>query len=297
MKKISQILLIAAFGVSLIGCSTVNSAHGSVKGNVTKRMQFVVDNLVDSYNSLDSTGYRRHFGPELLVSTSPGSIGEVFRDSHRDYGKIEKFDIDASDDGRSATLTLYMERLTFDVRLRLARNGKLTQFDWQANRTSSDNSSQSSVQIDYQKFTERFVAAIRDSNLVDFYEIVSFDDGSGEELTIDDAAGMLGRIRASGEITNVLDYEVLESGELSLPITFSDSDVNTLEFIFAFSETGELSQIKLTNYAPKESIGKTLADIGADTTLTADLHSLSKLRDLYNADEGKVRFIALLSPT
>jgi len=128
--RYSALVIVALFSVSLIGCSESDSSKGSVKGNVTERMQSVVDNLVTSYNTLDSANFRRHFGPALLVDASLGATGQLIRESQSENGKIAKVDIEASADGRSAVVTFHMEKNTFNASIELDFNGRMTVFDW-----------------------------------------------------------------------------------------------------------------------------------------------------------------------
>ncbi len=158
MKRITQLVFVTALSASLLGCSAANSRKGSVSGNVTKRMQLVVDNLVSSYNTLDSVNFRRHFGPRLLVEATLGATGKLLRDSQRDNGKIEKYDIDASDNGQAAVVTFHMEKETYDIQLRLNESGRITLFDWTLKvsdggaNSRSDSRASANAQIDYLEF-------------------------------------------------------------------------------------------------------------------------------------------------
>ncbi len=130
MKRFFSLAVAVALAGSLAACSTTNSTKGAVKGNVTERMQVIVDNLITTYNTLDSVNFRRYFGPTLLREKSLLSTGALLRDAQTRNGKILKADIDASADGLSAVVTLHMERQTYDVKIELFSNGRLKVFDW-----------------------------------------------------------------------------------------------------------------------------------------------------------------------
>lgn len=127
-----------------------------------------------------------------------------------------------------------------------------------------------------------------------FYDLTSSVEDSDEDYKIEDAAEMLGHLRSRGEITSARDVEILSDGQISLPIAFGEKAIG---FQFTFSQAGDPDQMKITNYAPGESRGKSFTDLGADTVYTADLRGLSELRNLYLKESDKVRLIALLSPT
>ena len=76
-----------------------------------------------------------------------------------------------------------------------------------------------------------------------------------------------------------------------------DDDGDGMEFGLALSRENKIEGIRVSNYAPYESEGKTLADLGSDTLRTTSIYDITGLRDDFVADSGKTRFITLLSPT
>ncbi len=125
------LLVVVTFSsISLTGCSGADSSKGSTKGNVTERMQLVVDNLVTSYNTLDSENFRRHLGAKLLVENPLVATGRQLRDSQQENGRIERVDIDASADGHSAGVTFHFEKRTFESNIKLDFDGRVISFDW-----------------------------------------------------------------------------------------------------------------------------------------------------------------------
>lgn len=165
MKRFLPLVPVIALGLLIMSCSTARSTRGSVKGNVTERMQLIVDNLVSTYNTLDSVNFRRYFGPELLVRAPLDATGKLLRETQRENGKIQKADIDASADGLDAVVTLHLEKQTYNVMVHLNEGGRVTLFDWSIKRSRSEDGPGSVSQTAensarYQEFADRFISSI-----------------------------------------------------------------------------------------------------------------------------------------
>ena len=121
------------------------------------------------------------------------------------------------------------------------------------------------------------------------------EEDDEDEWTVEDYAGMIQNLRSrAGDVGETGPIVVQSSNSVWFHINFAK---NAYEFRLSFDSDDLITSLKLTNYAPSESDGKSLADLGDDTLKTSDLIDFDLLADRFRADSGKTRFIALLSPT
>ena len=73
---------------------------------------------------------------------------------------------------------------------------------------------------------------------------------------------------------------------------------NTYEFALSIDSIGEIANIKLTNFAPEETLTiLTWADLGDDTLRVTTIEKLSSLKEAFKKEDGSVRLVSILSPT
>lgn len=263
------------------------------------RMQSVIDNLVKSFNATDSVGYISDYSWDMAAENSLSEVGASIRGAIESDGKIENHSARISEDGRRALLVLKTESRSYDVHLRLNKQGMLDRETWMPHKTDPSERAalsdkvESDLRLRYTPVLESWVEAIRADDADLFFSLFT-PAVSEDDMTLEDATDILGRMRGRGEIDRVGDIEITEPGEALLPLFFERMD---LAVYFNFSNDDLIDMMRMTNYAPVESEGKSLADIGADTARTSDLLDFSKFQEMFNSDSGKTRLIALLSPT
>ncbi|MCH9031375.1 MAG: hypothetical protein IIB00_03850, partial [candidate division Zixibacteria bacterium] len=89
--------------------------------NQIDRMNQVIDNLIASYNAVDSVSYRKHFSPKFLIDVSLSDIGESLRSGGSDegFGKIVRADREIDSNGDRAIVVLHFEKNAYDMHLRI----------------------------------------------------------------------------------------------------------------------------------------------------------------------------------
>ena len=97
-----------------------------------------------------------------------------------------------------------------------------------------------------------------------------------------------------GVIEDYGPIELTASGGVFFPIIFENSP---MEFHLDFDPDNKITGVRITNYAPRESVGKSVADLGEDTLRTHDLNDYNELAERFAADSGHTRFVTILSPT
>ena len=145
----------------------------------------------------------------------------------------------------------------------------------------------------YQPYADQFAEAFRDTNAELILSLMKKDDD--DDKTVEDYHSFIAQMHGRwGELIETGKLEVNDPSSVLLPIYFEGQ---AMGFYMKFDETNKISQLKISNYAPPESVGKTYADLGADTLRTRDLLNFDQLQKAFEKDSGKVRFITLLSPT
>ena len=89
-----------------------------------ERVRELVLQLVESYNSGDSSGFRRDFSDSLLLTLDLEAVGGVFRDFRSSHGKIERAEIYliTREEGR---VLLRFERGEEDLHIIVDQKGKI----------------------------------------------------------------------------------------------------------------------------------------------------------------------------
>ena len=271
--------------------------------NQIDRMNQVIDNLIASYNAVDSVSYRKHFSPKFLIDVSLSDIGESLRSGGSDegFGKIVRADREIDSNGDRAIVVLHFEKNAYDMHLRIDKDGKLTRDTWLPNKAKWDDvitmtyDEIESERALYENTVNRFADAFMKK---DASKLVPLFPVKGEEedaLALEKYKQIFSMFEEKGGIQKVGEISYLGAGNVSIPLMVSD--IEGYEFIITVNSIGLIGDVNITNWAAKESEGKSLADLGADSLKTVDLTSVSQLADVFRADSGKVRFITLLSPT
>ncbi|MCH9024912.1 MAG: hypothetical protein IH931_06220 [candidate division Zixibacteria bacterium] len=145
----------------------------------------------------------------------------------------------------------------------------------------------------YQPYADQFAQAFKDTNAELILSLMVKDDD--DDKTVEDYHSFIAQMHGRwGELIETGKLEVNDVSSVLLPIYFEGQ---AMGFYMKFDETNKISQLKISNYAPPESVGKTYADLGADTLRTRDLLNFEQLQKAFEKDSGKVRLITLLSPT
>jgi hypothetical protein len=299
MKRAQRLALQATAGILvLVSCATSASAKDQ-----TNRMNQVIDNLIASYNAVDSINYRRHFSAKLLVSAPLSEIGEALRSGNSEdgLGRVVSADREISASGDRALVVLHFEKNVFDMHLRLDKNRRLARDTWLPHKSGWDEVTTVTTQeIDsereqYEDKVNQFAQAFIERDATKLVSLFPSVEDDPDARTLADHEQMVNRFEGRGEFVRVGDINYLGNGDVSIPLMMSDDE--GYEFVVTFNSLAKIVGLRLTNWAPKESEGKSLADIGADSLRTVDLKDISQLADAFRAGSGKVRFVTLLSPT
>lgn len=289
----------------LLGCSATAEPLGELP-KPADRFEEVAFNLIETVNSLDSVGYRRYFSPRLLVKYPLAEIGESLRDTKKQFGKIESFRIIRSSDGNRGVLVLNMEKNVFDAHLRLDKNGKLARDQWYPRFVEPGAAPEFSgaderrIKARFKPVVTKFFDAFGNEDPQAIYALLKEEDDGSKSASLEDISAIITRFNSRGGIKRLGEYQIESENEVTVPIDQGESKYGyefEYSFTFALNDQDKISKMSIANYAERESVGKSLADLGADTSMTSDLFDFVDLQERFDQDSGKVRFIALLSPT
>ncbi len=267
----------------------------------TTRMNQVIDNLLESYANLDSVSYRKHFSSKMLFDEPLSKVGSDLREASNSLGKMASAQREINSAGNRALVTMHFENNIFDMHLRLDKNGKLTRVNLLPHKdTWSGVSTMTAKEIGierkkYETKVNEFAKAFMEKDATKLIPLFPSTENDPDAPTLEDHEQMVNRFGDRGDFKRVGEIGYLGHGDVSIPLMTSDDE--GFEFVVTFNPLGKIIGLRLTNWAPVESQGKTLADIGTDTLKTSDLIDISALGDAFRADSGKVRFVTLLSPT
>jgi len=284
---ILSILFVMAGVFLAVSCSKKNESG----------LAMTVKDLVKAYNEQKAESYREHFSAALKEKFSLDDLIEVMNSNMEKYGPIENFELNISPDGSRGLVFLQMEKGKFDVHIRVNDSSKIERLTWLLHKIDpSENPLTPYITAEYRKLyqpiADELLKGIRDTNV----ELVMslFSEEGLTTWAEDDIRNFLGQINTRGVITKVGELEILAPSQVLLPIYF-ESDA--LGFYLNFDDSNKIADVACSNYAVSESAGKSLADLGEDTLRTTDLLNFSQLEEAFKRDSGKVRLIALLSPT
>ena len=263
------------------------------------RMQKVIANLIESYNNTDSIGYTSYFSVEMMAENTFGEIGKELTSSLKRFGPIESHTAMIDAEGRRALVTVKMTSASFDVHLMLNDIGELERDEWLDHKPDPMTSTGPSAEDEeaakkrFQPVVAKFIKAVKEQDAELVMTLFAADDE--DDWTVEDYRDFLKEMQERrGSIESVGALEVVSANEVLLPIHYERMAMGVY---FVFDKNAMVTGLKMTNYAPSESVGVTMADLGEDTLRTTDLTEFLTLQEQFNADSGKTRFIALLSPT
>jgi DNA-binding transcriptional regulator YhcF (GntR family) len=256
----------------------------------------MVDELVLAYNNQDAAGYREAFSEKLREAYALETTQKILNSNMKSQGSIVSHNTQLSPDGKRALVFLEMEQGSFDVHLRINEDNQLERLTWFPHKSDPSvnelsGHEQQLVQEKYQPYVDKFVQAIRDASAKTMLSLMAKDED--DDWTLEDCQSFLVQMNSRG-LQRVGDLEVLAPSEVLIPIYFESVDMG---FYLGFDKENKISGLRISNYAPSDTKGLLYSTLGADTLRTSDLRSFDRLRDAFASDSGKVRFIALLSPT
>lgn len=256
----------------------------------------IIDQLVLACNNQDAAAYRKTFSEKLKSEFSLERVKDILSTNMNGNGPIISHKTELSPDGKRALLFLEMENSAFDVHIRLNDDNLIERLTWFPHKTGPSETSLSGherhlIQEKYQPYVDKFMQAIRDTNAETMLSLMAKDED--DNWSFDDHRSFLIQMNDRG-IRNVGEIEVLAHNEVLVPVYFETGDMG---FYLGFDKANKISTMRISNYAPSESHGVSYTSLGPDTLRTLDLQNFDQLRDTFAADSGKVRFIALLSPT
>ncbi len=291
--------------LGLLGCSAAAEPLGDLP-EPADRFEEVAYNLIATVNSVDSVGYRQYFSPKLLVKYPLTEIGESLRDTKKQFGKIVDYKFIRSSDGNRGVLVLEMEKIIFDAHIRLDKNGKLARDQWYPHFVEPGAAPEFSgeeerkIKARFKPVVTKFFDSFRNEDPEAIYGMLVEEEDGSKSASVDDISVIINRFNSRKGIQRLGEYQIVSEDKVTVPIDQGDSKYGfRFEYAFTFEldEEDKITKLAIGNYAETESIGKSLADIGADTAMTSDMFDFVDLQERFDQDSGKVRFVALLSPT
>ncbi|MFQ5607263.1 MAG: hypothetical protein ACE5GA_04900 [Candidatus Zixiibacteriota bacterium] len=309
MKLIRRVSVISLLSLQFLS-ACARSGQSETKLSLpapTDRLEEVAFNLITTYNARDSVNYRRYFSPAMLIKYPLNDIGESLRLGVNRLGKIESYRLVRSADGRRGTLVLNLKEEVFDAHIRLDEAGKLARDEWMPRFVDPGSIAKFSA-AEIRKFKARFepvvakfVEAFRNKDTKALHGLLTERaENDPESASLEDITAIITRFNSQGGIKRIGELEFETASRAMIPIDQGESKYG-FEFEYSFTLTldndDRISEIRITNYAERESVGRSLADLGADSAMTSDLTDFVQLRERFDQDSGKARFVTLLSPT
>ncbi len=256
-----------------------------------------VKDIVQAYNEQKAESYMKHFSEALKQKFSLEVLSGILSSNMEKYGPIENYELNISPDGRRGLIFLQMENGKFDLHLRVNDSSNLERLTWLPHKADQSEAALSVEEADrikseFQSIADSFVVAIADTNAELLMSLMA--DKENNDMKMEDFKALLNQLHERGQFSKAGELEVTGPNEVLLPIYF---DSMAMAFYLEFGTNKKIAQLRISNYAAPESIGKTLAELGDDTLRTTDLLHFSRLEETFKRDSGKVRLIALLSPT
>lgn len=295
MKTVSKF-----FGTIVMLAVAIQPFHPGAVDASEDKLAAVINKLVSSYNNQDAQAYYDLFGPLLREEHSQEDISDVLRSSMSDHGSVVSHQSEISSNGSKALLILSMEEATYDVHLRINDEGKLERLTWSPHKSGrSDETRLSAEEASkymkrYSLVAEEYIQAIKAKDAERLMSLFAEDDDD-EPWTLEDYSEFLEGMNARrGEIKDVGEIEISKAGEFILPVFYENM---ALGFYIDLDRSDKISGLRVTNYAATEDHSEAIAKLGNDTLKTIVLSDFAQLEDQFRKDEGKIRFITLLSPT
>lgn len=262
------------------------------------QMQQIIDKLVTSYNKKDAVAYRENFSEKLKEKLTLKKIENILDVGVDEQDLIISHNTDISPDGRRALVFVETENTRLDLHIRINSDNKIERLSWYSHKADPSENNMTVdekrlIQERYQPYVDQFIQAVRDTNAELIMSLLTQDDD--DDWTADDYRSFLTQMYdRRGGFKKVGELEISSPTGVLLPIYYETA---VMGYYLQFDEANIISELKISNYAPPESVGKSYADLGSDTLRTRDLLNFDQLREAFEKDSGKVRFITLLSPT
>ncbi len=266
--------------------------------NNNHKLGQIIDRLLMSYNKKDAVAYRENFSEKLKEILTLKKIENILDVGVDEQDPIISHSADISPDGKRALVFVETENTKLDLHIRINSDNEIERLTWYSHKSGpSENkmtiSEKNAIQEKYQPYVDQFAEAFRDTNAELILSLMVKDDE--DDKTVEDYHSFITQMHGRwGELVEIGELEVNDRANVLLPIYFENQ---TMGFYLKFNEANKISELKISNYAKSESVGKSYADLGADTLRTRDLLNFDQLREAFEKDIGKVRLITLLSPT
>lgn len=264
----------------------------------SSHLQQLIDKLVSSYNKKDAVAYRENFSEKLKEKLTLKNIENILDVGVDEQDSIMSHSTDISPDGRRALVFVETENTKLDFHIRINDNNKIERLIWYSHKSDPSENNMTVhekrlIQERYQPYVDQFIQAVRDTNAELIMSLLTQDDD--DDWTADDYRSFLTQMYdRRGGFKKVGDLEISSPTGVLLPIYYETA---VMGYYLQFDESNKISELKISNYAPSESVGKSYVDLGSDTLRTRDLLNFDQLREAFKKDIGKVRLITLLSPT
>ncbi|MCH8026567.1 MAG: hypothetical protein IID63_00430 [candidate division Zixibacteria bacterium] len=266
--------------------------------NKASQLQQIIDKLVTSYNEKNAVAYRENFSEKLKEKLTLKNIENILDVGVDEQDSIMSHSTDISPDGRRALVFVETENTKLDFHIRINDNNKIERLIWYSHKSDPSENNMTVhekrlIQERYQPYVDQFIQAVRDTNAELIMSLLTQDDD--DDWTADDYRSFLTQMYdRRGGFKKVGDLEISSPTGVLLPIYYETA---VMGYYLQFDESNKISELKISNYAPSESVGKSYVDLGSDTLRTRDLLNFDQLREAFKKDSGKVRLITLLSPT
>ena len=297
-KNIKTTITRLAAAVALCAVIFAMFPGASIAQDEVSSLQLIIDKLVTSYNKKDAVAYRENFSEKLKGKFTLEKIENILDVGVDEQDSIISHSADISPDGSRALVFVETESEKLDLHIRINSDNKIERLSWYSHKADpsgldlSDHEKRK-IKERYQPYADQFAEAFRDTNAELILSLMKKDDD--DDKTVEDYHSFIAQMHGRwGELIETGKLEVNDPSSVLLPIYFEGQ---AMGFYMKFDETNKISQLKISNYAPPESVGKTYADLGSDTLRTRDLLDFWQLQEAFKKDTGKVRLIMLLSPT
>ena len=288
--------LIVAAAICAVGAFLVPGTLMSQ--DESSHLQQLIDKLVSSYNKKDAVAYRDNFSEKLKEKLTLKKIENILDVGVDEQDLIISHSADISPDGRRALVFVETESGKLDLHIRINNDNKIERLSWYSHKADSSENNMTVhekrlIQERYQPYVDQFIQAVRDTNAELIMSLLTQDDD--DDWTAEDYRSFLTQMYdRRGGFKKVGELEISSPTGVLLPIYYETA---VMGYCLQFDEANKISELKISNYAKSESVGKSYADLGADTLRTRDLLNFDQLREAFKKDSGKVRLITLLSPT
>ncbi|MCH7691791.1 MAG: hypothetical protein IIA17_12215, partial [candidate division Zixibacteria bacterium] len=256
--------LIAAVAICAVGAFLVPGTLMSQ--DESSHLQQLIDKLVSSYNKKDAVAYRENFSEKLKEKLTLKKIENILDVGVDEQDLIISHSADISPDGRRALVFVETENTKLDLHIRINSDNKIERLSWYSHKADPSENNMTVhekrlIQERYQPYVDQFIQAVRDTNAELIMSLLTQDDD--DDWTAEDYRSFLTQMYdRRGGFKKVGELEISSPTGVLLPIYYETA---VMGYYLQFDEANKISELKITNYAPPESVGKTYVDLGSDT--------------------------------